>query len=171
MDLHSAVLDDRERGVFRVKRAAMTREDVWALERERIFDTCWLYIGHDSEIEAPGDFVRRRVAGRPLVLVRGQDGAVRALINSCTHRGARVCRQDKGNAKSFQCFYHAWTFNTEGALVGIPDRDGYAPGVDPTQLGLRHVPRLDCYRDFWFVSFSAVGLRRRMSSAQRRTSA
>ena len=65
--------------------------------------------------------------------------SVRALINSCTHRGARVCRQDRGNAKSFQCFYHAWTFNTEGALVGIPDKEGYAPGRRPGQLGLRHV--------------------------------
>jgi p-cumate 2,3-dioxygenase alpha subunit len=155
MDLQDAILDDRERGVFRVKRSTMTRVDVWQLERERIFDTCWLYIGHDSEIDAPGDFVRRKVAGRPLVFVRGRDGAVRALINSCTHRGARVCRQDKGNAKSFQCFYHAWTFSTEGELVGIPDKDGYAPGVDPAQLGLRHVPRLECYRDLWFVSFNA----------------
>jgi p-cumate 2,3-dioxygenase alpha subunit len=155
MDLQNAIVDDRDRGVFRVRRETMTRDDVWALERERIFDTCWLYIGHDSEIDAPGDFVRRKVAGRPLIFLRGRDGVVRALLNSCTHRGARVCRQEAGNAKSFQCFYHAWTFNTEGALVGIPDKEGYAPGVDPAQLGLRHVPRLDCYRDFWFVSFDA----------------
>ena len=74
MDLQDAIRDDRERGVFRVKRSTMTRDDVWALERERIFDTCWLYIGHDSEIGAPGDFVRRKVAGRPLVFVRGGFG-------------------------------------------------------------------------------------------------
>ena len=89
------------------------------------------------------------------MFVRGRDGVVRALINSCTHRGARVCRQDAGNAKSFQCFYHAWTFSTEGELVGMPDKEGYAPAVDPAQLGLRHVPRLESYRDFWFVSFDA----------------
>jgi p-cumate 2,3-dioxygenase subunit alpha len=154
MDLHDAIVDDREQGVFRVQRSTMTRDDVWQLERERIFDTCWLYIGHDSEIDSPGDFVRRKVAGRPLVFVRGRDGVVRALINSCTHRGARVCRQDAGNAKSFQCFYHAWTFSTEGELVGMPDKEGYAPAVDPKQLGLRHVPRLEGYRDFWFVCFN-----------------
>src|ERR1700710_1542328 len=129
MDLQDAIRDDREQGVFRVKRSTMTRDDVFALERERIFDTCWLYVGHDSEIGAPGDFVRRKVAGRPLVFVRGKDDVVRALINSCTHRGARVCRQDAGNAKSFQCFYHAWTFSTEGELVGMPDKDGYAEAV------------------------------------------
>jgi hypothetical protein len=54
MDLQDAIVDDRERGLFRVKRETMTRDDVWALERERIFDTCWLYVGHDSEIDAPG---------------------------------------------------------------------------------------------------------------------
>lgn len=153
-DLQEAVIDDRERGVFRVKRTTMTADAVWQLERRRIFDRCWLYVGHASEVAAPGDFVRRKVAGRPLVFVRGRDGEVRAFYNSCTHRGARVCRQDHGNAKSFQCFYHAWTFSTEGKLVGIPDKDGYAPGVDPAELGLRPVARLSAYRDFWFVSFN-----------------
>jgi p-cumate 2,3-dioxygenase alpha subunit len=153
-EIQASVVDDRERGIFRVKRQMMTSDEVWALERSRIFDQCWLYVGHDSEIENPGDFVRRKVAGRPLVLVRGRDRTVRALFNSCTHRGARVCRQDSGNAKSFQCFYHAWTFNTAGDLIGIPDQAGYSAAVDPGELGLRKVPRLDSYRDFWFVSFN-----------------
>jgi p-cumate 2,3-dioxygenase alpha subunit len=152
-ELDEMVIDERERGRFRVKRAAMTSDEVWTLERDRIFDHCWLYIGHSSEIDAPGAFVRRQIAGRPLVLIRGRDGTVRALINSCTHRGARVCRQDAGNAKTFQCFYHAWTFNTEGELVGVPDREGYAEGVDLKSLALRRVPRLESYRDFWFVAF------------------
>ena len=152
-ELERFVIDDRTQGIFRVKRSSMTLEDVWAHEREGIFDRCWLYVGHASEIDQPGDYVRRKVAGRPLVFVRGRDGAVRALYNSCTHRGARVCRQDSGNAKSFQCFYHAWTFSTEGQLVGIPDREGYAEAVDPAALRLRHVPRLESYRDFWFVCF------------------
>jgi p-cumate 2,3-dioxygenase alpha subunit len=152
-ELDAMVVDDRERGRFRVKRTAMTSEEVWALERDRIFDHCWLYIGHSSEIDEPGDFVRRQISGRPLVLIRGRDGTVRALVNSCTHRGARVCRQDAGNAKSFQCFYHAWTFNTQGNLVGVPDREGYAEGVDLGALALRQAPRLESYRDFWFVAF------------------
>lgn len=154
-ELGSMILDDRERGIFRVKRSAMTSDAVWALERERIFDHCWLYIGHDSEIQAPGDFVRRKVAGRPLIFVRDRDGVVRALYNSCTHRGARVCRQDAGNAKSFQCFYHAWTFATDGRLVGIPDREGYSECIDPADLRLRSVISLESYRDFWFVCFDA----------------
>src|SRR6201996_3143317 len=133
------VVDNRERGTFRVKRTAMTSRRIWRAERDRIFNACWLYIGHDSEIPEPGDFRRRQIAGRPLVFVRGRDGTIRALYNSCTHRGARVCRQDAGNASSFQCFYHAWTFNTEGELIGVPDRAGYADGVDLSGLALRQV--------------------------------
>jgi p-cumate 2,3-dioxygenase alpha subunit len=153
--LQSAVIDDPEEGVFRVKRKTMTSEAVWRAERSRIFDRVWLYIAHDSEIPAPGDYVRRTVSTRPLLLVRGRDGIVRALLNACTHRGARVCRQDQGNASSFQCFYHAWTFNTEGKLVGVPDRGAYADAIRLEELALRPVPRLECYRDFWFVSFKS----------------
>lgn len=151
--LREQVVDEPELGRFRVKRETMTSDEMWALEQKRIFRRCWLYIGHASEIDQPGDFVRRTIAGRPLVFIHGRDGDVRAVYNSCTHRGARVCRQDSGNAKSFQCFYHAWTFNTEGKLVGIPDKEGYAASIDPAQLSLRQVPRLDSYRDFWFVCF------------------
>lgn len=153
-ELQDAVIDDRERGLFRVKREMMISDQVWRAERKRIFDACWLYIGHESEIAAPGDFVRRKIAQRPLVLVRGRDGVVRALFNACTHRGARVCRHDAGNARAFECFYHAWTFSSEGELVGVPDMEGYADGVDLAELALRRVPRLECYRDLWFVSFN-----------------
>jgi p-cumate 2,3-dioxygenase alpha subunit len=70
------LIDDPETGLFRVHRSAMTSEEVLALERERIFDRCWLYLGHASEVESPGDFVRRHVAGRPLFFVRGEDGQI-----------------------------------------------------------------------------------------------
>jgi p-cumate 2,3-dioxygenase alpha subunit len=130
-ELERFVIDDRTQGIFRVKRSSMTREDVWAHERERIFDRCWLYVDHASEIDQAGDYVRRKVAGRPLVSVRGRDGAVRALYNSCTHRGARVCRQDSGNAKSFQCFYHAWTFRHGGSASRHPRPGGIRRGGRP----------------------------------------
>ncbi|MEA2624716.1 MAG: p-cumate 2,3-dioxygenase subunit alpha, partial [Candidatus Binatota bacterium] len=92
--------------------------------------------------------------GRPLVFVRGSDGEIRALYNTCSHRGAIVCRRDEGNAKTFQCFYHAWTFDNCGTLVGIPDPDGYdTPGFDRAQLGLKPVPRHESHRDFHFVCF------------------
>src|ERR1700756_4456052 len=125
MDVAGLVVDDRDGGIFRVHRSSMTSDDVLQLERDRIFGRCWLYLGHGSEIASPGDYRRRDVAGRSIMFVRGKDGEARAFYNTCPHRGAIVCRQDEGRAKSFQCFYHAWTFNTEGHLVGIPGKDAY----------------------------------------------
>src|SRR5712692_9630209 len=121
MEIKDLILEDTERGIFRYHRYALTSPDILELERERIFDKCWIYLGHDSEVEKPGDFRRRTVAGRPLFFVRGSDGQVRVFLNSCTHRGATICRRDEGNASVLQCFYHAWSFNTNGELIGTPD--------------------------------------------------
>jgi p-cumate 2,3-dioxygenase subunit alpha len=153
MQLEELVVDDPERGVFRVHRSVMTSDDVLELERERIFERCWLYVGHESEVPGRGDFHRRRIAGRPLIVWRGSDGTVRVLENSCRHRGAMLCRTDAGSAESLTCFYHGWTYNTEGALTGVPDAKGYPASFDRSELGLVPVPRLESYRGFLFVHF------------------
>ncbi|TPG37311.1 aromatic ring-hydroxylating dioxygenase subunit alpha [Mycobacterium hodleri] len=133
----------------------MTSPEVHRAEIERIFSTSWLYVGHESEIPEPGDFVRRPLAGRPVFMVRGaKTGNINVFHNTCTHRGALVCRQDAGNAKAFACFYHAWTFDTEGQLKGVPDRDAYADGVDFAGLGLKALARVASYRGFVFGSFN-----------------
>jgi p-cumate 2,3-dioxygenase subunit alpha len=154
MEPAELIVDDRQRGIFRVHRSTMTSEDILAVERERNFSRSWLYVGHTSELAERGDYRRRTVGGRPLVFVRGSDGEIRVLYNTCTHRGAIVCRRDEGNAKTFQCFYHAWTFDNRGALIGIPDADAYAsPGFDKSELGLKPVSRHESYRDFHFACF------------------
>ena len=154
METKDLIVDDSERGVFRYHRSSMTSPRILELERERIFDRCWLYLGHESEVEKPGDYRRRTVAGRPLFFVRSRDGQVRVFLNTCPHRGALICRHDEGNARVFQCFYHAWTFSTRGELVGRPDEAGYSEGSDHTEMGLRSPPRVDSYRGFYFVSFN-----------------
>ena len=153
MNYDGLIEDDPARGVFRVSRVAMTSPHVFARERDAIFSKVWLYLGHESEIQKPGDFVRRTVAGRPLILVRAKGGDVRAFYNTCTHRGATICRQDAGNAKSFQCFYHAWTFDLDGALIGVPDARAYGPGFDRAEMGLKPVAKSEAYRGFVFVCF------------------
>ena len=152
--LDNLVLDNREDGVFRVHRSVFTDPQIMALEQRRVFEQCWLYAGHASEIPQPGDFRARRVAGRPVILVRGSDGVVRVLLNTCTHRGAQVCRESCGNAKTFQCFYHAWTFNNQGELIGVPGEDAYSAAFDRRELGLASPPRVEIYRDFIFISFN-----------------
>jgi p-cumate 2,3-dioxygenase alpha subunit len=154
VEIRSAILDNPDAGLFRVHRSMMTSTEVLELEWERIFDRGWLYLGHDTEIEGQGEYRRRTLAGRPLFFVRGRDGQVRVFLNTCTHRGALVCRRDEGTTERFQCFYHGWTFDTEGALVGMPDQAAYAEEFDRCERALKSPPRHESYRGFHFVSFS-----------------
>ena len=148
MEIQDLIIDDRDRGIFRVHRSCMTSLDLFQREHELIFNRCWIYLGHESEVESPGDYRRRTVAGQPLFFVRSKDGQVRVFLNSCPHRGAMICRHDEGNAKTLQCFYHAWSFNTSGELVAVPGRDAYGPHFDPGEHGLKAPPRVDNYRGF-----------------------
>jgi hypothetical protein len=86
------VVEDVSAGTFRVHRSALTDEAVFRDEMRSIFDRCWLYVGHESEIPKPGDFRARDVGNRPLVFWHGHDGVRRVFYNSCRHRGALVCR-------------------------------------------------------------------------------
>ena len=148
--------EDANRHRFRVHRDTMTSPEIFVQERERIFNHCWLYVGHESEVAEPGDYVRRPVGGRPVFMVRGaRSGQVHVFHNTCTHRGAVVCRQKSGNAKVFQCFYHAWTFDSEGQLTGVPGRDAYGEKLDFDALGLKPVARMASYRGFVFASFDS----------------
>jgi len=154
MALEHVVADDRDAGLFRVHRSVFTDPRILELEQRRVFEQCWIYAGHASEVPRPGDFQSRRVAGRPVILVRGDDGVVRVLLNTCTHRGAEVCRERCGNTKTFQCFYHAWTFDTRGQLVGVPGEDAYSAAFDREERALANPPRVETYRDFVFISFN-----------------
>jgi len=139
---------------FRVHRSTMTSPEVFQEELRRVFEHSWLYVGHESEVAEPGDYVRRPVGGRNVFMVRGaKSKQVHVFHNTCTHRGAVVCRQKSGNAKVFQCFYHAWTFDSEGKLSGVPDREAYGEGLDFSTLGLRSVARVQSYRGFVFASY------------------
>jgi p-cumate 2,3-dioxygenase alpha subunit len=164
---NSYVDDDSKGGLFRVQRQAFLDPEVLAAERARIFDRSWLYLGHESEVGEPGDFRMRELGVRRIVFVRGKDRVVRALLNSCTHRGAEVCRERSGNANSFQCFYHGWTFANDGRLIGVPGEEAYAPGFSRETLGLREAPRLEQYRGFYFVCFDpeVVPLREYLAGA------
>ncbi|MBF6569051.1 MAG: Rieske 2Fe-2S domain-containing protein [Candidatus Binataceae bacterium] len=147
------VIDDQRNGIFRVNRSVFVSPEILELERRNIFDRSWLYVGHESEVRNPGDFVTRDVGGRPVIMSHGADGQIRVLINSCTHRGAQVCRESDGNAKSFQCFYHAWTFNNQGDLIGVPDAAGYGGAFRRETLSLKAPARTTNYRGMIFLSF------------------
>ena len=148
------LIDDRPADrLFRVNRRAFTDSAILEAERREVFDRSWIYAGHESEISKPGDFRARDVAGRPVILARGGDGEARALLNTCTHRGALVCREASGNAKTFQCPYHAWTFSNQGDLIGVPKEEAYSGEFNRRDLALANAPRMESYRGFIFINF------------------
>lgn len=145
---------DRENHSFSVARRSFIDPAILEAERERIFGRCWLYLGHESELVKPGDFVTRQVGGRQVIFAKTPKGEFSALLNTCAHRGARVCRERSGNAKSFQCFYHGWIFGLDGQLRHLPDEAAYpADFKERPSSGLKPVPRFERYRGFAFVCF------------------
>ena len=148
------VMEDPERFLFRVARRAFADESVLEEERRQIFDKCWLYLGHGSEIAQNCDFLTRSVGGRELVFNRDRGGAVHAFLNSCPHRGATLVREPRGNSISFQCFYHGWAFNVNGRFASRYAEGNYGPDhYDGGCADLVATPRLEHYRDFYFVNF------------------
>jgi phenylpropionate dioxygenase-like ring-hydroxylating dioxygenase large terminal subunit len=95
-----------------------------------------------AAIAEPGSFVAREAAGTPIVAVRGRDGAARAFLNLCSHRGAQVACESTGCAKALVCPYHGWTYSLEGDLKGIPHEHGF-PGLDRAEGGLIPLPTFE----------------------------
>jgi p-cumate 2,3-dioxygenase alpha subunit len=152
--LRHAIVDDRERGIFKVRRDVFVDEAVLEIERRAIFDRCWLYIAHTSELPGPSTFVTRKVGGRELLLTRDREGRLHAFFNTCSHRGAKVCREASGRRTAFACGYHGWVYDGTGKLVDVPGRESMSPGqIECGALDLTPVPRLDEHCGFIFVCF------------------
>ncbi|MFI5709355.1 aromatic ring-hydroxylating dioxygenase subunit alpha [Kribbella sp. NPDC051620] len=153
IDPHALVDDRPDDGCFRVNRQTLIDEEIFAAERDHIFDTCWLYVGHESELPANGDYLAREVAGRPLIFWRDTTGQVQVYLNTCRHRGALLCRVPSGNAKGLSCFYHAWTYASTGELSALPDEAGYGENFDRDRFSLLRPPKIGSYRGFVFCCF------------------
>jgi len=151
IDYTALVQDDR------IHASLYTDPRIFDDEMERIFRRGWVFVGHDSEIPSPGDFVTRRVGTEPVIMVRGKDGDVSVFVNRCMHRGTMVCPADRGSARTFTCPYHGWTYDISGELLGVPYPGGYA-AFDKSAHGLTRAPRLSSYRGFVFASLSPAGI-------------
>ena len=123
-------------------RAAYTDEAVFAFERERIFGRAWACVGREQELAGAGEFLRARVAGEELLVVRGVDLELRAFYNVCRHRGLLLVEAGRGRSLQLTCGYHGWTYEASGALRVAP----YMPpsfrrdchGLAPVRLGVLH---------------------------------
>ena len=142
----------------RVHGSLYTDPRVFADELARIWYRTWVYVGHESEVRQPGDYVRKSLGLQDIIMTRGADGRVRLLLNRCAHRGNLVCESERGQAKSFRCPYHGWTYKNTGELIGFPFNQGYGgKGTIEAELSLAPVPRVDAHQGFVFGSMAADG--------------
>ena len=129
---------------------------IFEAELQNIWYRTWVYVGHESEVPNANDYVAKSIGPQSVIMTRDEQGKVNLLLNRCPHRGNQVCSYDKGNARSFTCPFHAWTFANDGRLVGYAFPDGYE-GQDKSKLALGRVTRVQSYRGFVFGSFAAEG--------------
>ncbi|MPZ35035.1 MAG: Rieske 2Fe-2S domain-containing protein [Rhodospirillales bacterium] len=155
IELKEFIIDDRGNGIFRINRQAFTDPEILDVERREIFDRTWLYAAHVSEVAKPGAFVTRRVGGRPVIVTCDASGKPHVFLNSCPHRGNLVCLEKSGSARALTCFYHAWSFDLSGKLLGVPDAEAYTPAFKREEMGLKSVPRMENYRGMIFISYDA----------------
>jgi len=119
-------------------------------EKTEIFRKSWQVVCHLSDVPHPGDFHSLDFLGESIVVLRGDDGEVRAFHNVCRHRAARLLDGSKGHCgRRITCPYHAWTYALDGRLVGVPDRQAF-PGLDASRHGLAPLD-LEVFMGFIFV--------------------
>jgi nitrite reductase/ring-hydroxylating ferredoxin subunit len=105
------------------------------LERTRLWRRSWLFAAHETELPEPGSYRTLDLAGMPVVVVRGIDGAIRAFFNACRHRGAPVVRDECGTCHLMVCTYHSWSYDHTGRLVRVPDERDFV-GLQPDERAL-----------------------------------
>lgn len=124
---------------------------VHSAELEQIFARSWVFVAHESEIPNRGDYVLREIGRDPFIIVRGSDGVVRVLFNSCRHRGTQVCRYEKGSSSTFRCPFHGWVYNNLGELTGVPNRAQVYERMDLRDWGLHKAPLVEIYDGLVFA--------------------
>nr|ART40544.1 L687 [uncultured bacterium] len=129
-------------------------EEIYRQEAEQLFLRTWNFLAHEEQIKNYGDFFSTYIGGDRILVVRQSDGSIKALLNACRHRGLSVCRVDFGNAKSFTCPFHGWTYDAAGNLRSAPNLEsGYHSKLDKSQWGLIAVPRVESYKGLIFGCF------------------
>ena len=137
-----------------VARDIFTSPDVHRQELEKLFTRSWLFVGHDSQIPKPGDFFVSRMGDELVIMCRDDRGGIHVFLNSCRHRGMKVCRYELGNTSLFVCPYHSWSYTTDGRLQGVPQyRTLYAGTLNREEWGLVEVARMANYKGTIWASW------------------
>ncbi len=136
--------------------------EVFELEMERLWRRAWLYVGHDSQVPAAGDYFTTTLAREPVIMLRDQEGLVRVLMNRCAHKGAQLVSATHGHCDAglLRCPYHGWTYRLDGTVRTIPLRGGYdgtALAESPAGRGLVSLRNVVDYRGFVFARLADDG--------------
>jgi choline monooxygenase len=94
------------------------------LERRAVFSRTWQAVGRADQVAEPGQYLTATVAGEPVLVVRGEGGALRGFFNVCRHHAAAVMTEPCGRAQSLRCPYHGWTYGLDGSLKAAPELEG-----------------------------------------------
>ncbi|MGE0283011.1 MAG: benzoate 1,2-dioxygenase large subunit [Rhizobiaceae bacterium] len=155
--LDGIVQDDPENGIFRARRDMFTDQELFDLEMKHIFEGNWIYLAHESQIPNNNDYYTTHMGRVPIVITRDKTGQLHAIVNSCSHRGAMLCRFRRANKATFTCPFHGWTFSNTGKLLKVKDPDGAGYPGQFNQHGshdLTKVARFESYRGFLFGSLN-----------------
>ena len=130
--------------------AAYTSTEWFDLEQERIFSRTWAYAGFAEDVSEPGQYVSVQAGLNNIFIVMGRDRRLRAFHNICRHRGTQLLRAVGHTQRAIVCPYHDWTYDLEGALVSVPDRERQFPGVDLSDVALKPAS-VDLWRGMLWV--------------------
>jgi benzoate/toluate 1,2-dioxygenase subunit alpha len=153
----TSVVDDKEAGIFRCRRDIFTDSALFELEMKHIFEGNWVYLAHESQIPGANDYFTTTVGRVPIIITRDKDGALNGFINACSHRGAQLCRNKRGNKATMTCPFHGWTFSNQGRLLKAKDAKTGAYPDNFNRDGshdLTRLARFGNYRGFLFGSFA-----------------
>ncbi len=152
--LSDLVRDDPAAGVFELDRTAFTDEAVFEAEMRGIFEATWVFVGLESQIRNPHDFITAFIGRHPVLLMRDGAGNIGCFLNTCRHRGTIVCPFRKGQRKLHVCRYHGWSYDSAGRCVAVTEREAgqYPESFDSSSHDLIRVAKLASYRGFLFAS-------------------
>jgi phenylpropionate dioxygenase-like ring-hydroxylating dioxygenase large terminal subunit len=135
-------------------REIFVEPEIYKKELQQIFGRAWLFVGHESQVPNKDDFYVSRMGEDSVILTRDRQNKIHVLLNSCRHRGMKLCRYDEGNNRLFSCPYHAWSYSTDGSLVSTPGELLGVPGykkyyheaLDKKEWGLIPVAKMVNHR-------------------------
>ncbi|WEH12923.1 aromatic ring-hydroxylating dioxygenase subunit alpha [Streptomyces sp. VNUA24] len=136
-----------------VDRRIYSDPEIYRMEQELVFARSWLVVGHDTQIPRPGDFIESYMGEESVIVTRNREGDIRVMLNTCRHRGNKVCRAELGTTRAFMCQYHGWTYDIDGNFVGAPQFEKvYQDDLDKSKWGL-HRARVALYKGLIFATF------------------